>query len=50
MSEIHDYFEKEDAPYAGKFELTVKEGDGEAQTNPIKVIGNTYEYEKDQRK
>ena len=50
MSEEPDYFEKEDAPYAGKYELTVKEGDGEAQTTPIKVIGMTDVYEKDQRK
>ena len=50
MFEKPDYYEMENAPYAGRYELTVKEGDGEAQTNSIKVIGRTYEYEKDERK
>lgn len=45
----NNYYEKENAPYAGKFEITTIEGDGEAETKPIKVIGLGSVFAKDQR-
>lgn len=46
----NSYYEEENAPYAGKFELTIKEGDEEAITKPIRVMGLDTEFIADQRK